>query len=422
MITQNRRDFLRSSLGASTLMALAPAAPGFLCRTALAAGPRKAGKGGEKILVVVQLSGGNDGLNCVVPYADDEYAKRRTTLRLAGRDVLRIDDYLGFHPAMKSCRAMLDEGTFSVVHGVGYPDSSRNHPVAKRDWQTARPGDEDAPTGWLGRVAGLSCEKMDPTAVPAALAAEISEPISLKSERAIVPKLRNSDAGVLAASKLDPAHENWLGEIASAERPAGNPMLEYVRASSAAAWAGSARIREVAKRSGTSGRNYPASPLGQRLKGVADLVRAEAGFRIFYTDHGGDGFGGFDNHANQKENHAALLKQLSEAVAAFITDLKGDGLDDRVVLMTVSEFGRTASENGRGGTGHGAAAPVFLAGGALKGGMTGTPPRLDDLDNDALRFDTDFRSMYAAVLENWLGIDSPAILGEQFKTLELFRG
>ena len=151
------------------------------------------------------------------------------------------------------------------------------------------------------------------------------------------------------------------------------------------------------------------------------MIRAESGFRIFYTDHGGDGFGGFDNHASQKENHAALLKQFSEAVAAFVADLEEDGLDDRVVLMTVSEFGRTVTENGRGGTDHGAAGPIFLAGGALPGGIIGAHPRLDDLDRDALRFHTDFRAVYATVLEKWLGIKSPPILGGQFGMMDLFR-
>lgn len=421
MITPNRRDFLKTGLGASALLTLAPAAPGFLCRTALAAGPRNAGDSDRRILVVVQLSGGNDGLNSVVPYADDEYAKRRTTLRLAGREVLRIDDYLGFHPAMKSCREMLDRGVFGVVQGVGYPESSRDHPAAKRDWQTAYPGDGDLETGWLGRVADLAGESNDPAAVPVALAAQISLPIALQSERAVIPKLRSGESGVLAAGRRDPEHEGKLGEIAAAARSVDNPMLEFVRAGSAVAWERSARIREVSAKRGGAAAGYPVSPLGQRLREIADLVRAESGYRIYYTDHGGDGFGGFDNHANQKENHAALLKQFSEAVAAFLGDLEEDGLDDRVALMTVSEFGRTATENGRGGTGHGAAAPVFLAGGALKSGILGAHPRLDDLDNDALRHHTDFRSVYATVLDNWLGIDSAAVLGGRFETVELFR-
>ena len=271
MITQDRRTFLRSSLRASVLATLAPGAPGFLCRTALAAGPRKAGAGDETILVVVQLSGGNDGLNCVVPYADDDYARRRDTLRLTGRDVIRIDDSLGFHPAMTGCRALLDQGVFSIVQGVGYPDSSRDHPAAKRDWQTAQPGEADLQTGWLGRIADLSSEEMNPAAVPVALAAEISMPLALGSERAVIPKLPAQDAGILAAAKRDPEHEHWLGALASAERPAGNPMLEYVRASAATAWERCARIREVAAKN---------SGARERISGLRIRASAETGRRF----------------------------------------------------------------------------------------------------------------------------------------------
>lgn len=421
MTAPDRRSFLKSSLRASALVTLAPLAPRVLCRTALAAAPRDAGPGAGTILVAVQLSGGNDGLNCVVPYADDAYARRRASLRLTGREVLRIDDSLGLHPAMASCRALLEKGSFGIVQGVGYPESSRDHPAAKRDWQTALPGDDDRETGWLGRVADGAVEAAAPAAVPVALAAQISMPLALRAERAVIPKLPARDAGILSAAKRDPEHERRLGALAAAGSPAANPLLESVRESAAAAWRRSARIREVSEKRGGAAARYPASPFGQRLKQIADLIRAEAGYRIFFTDHGGDGFGGFDNHANQKDNHAALLKQFSEAVAAFLADLEEDGLDDRVVLMTVSEFGRTVTENGRGGTDHGAAAPVFLAGGALRGGVAGAHPRLDELDRDALRFHTDFRSVYATVLERWLGIASEPVLEGRFETLDLFR-
>jgi len=160
-------------------------------------------------------------------------------------------------------------------------------------------------------------------------------------------------------------------------------------------------------------------PLAGTLRIVAQLIRAELGVRIFFTELGGGGIGGFDNHANQLGNHCALLHQLSESVAAFVDDLQRDKLLDRVLLMTFSEFGRTVAENGRRGTGHGAGAPVFLAGGRLRGGLLGPHPSLTDLDAGAPRFHTDFRRVYATVLDRWLGLDAAGVLGEGFKPLDI---
>lgn len=402
---QTRREFLRSTLQASTLAALAPCVPAFLCRAALGAGPRRAGDD-RTVLIIVQLSGGNDGLNCVVPYADDEYARRRTTLRLTAREVLKLDDYAGLHPDLKECRRMFDEQMFSVVQGVAYPKSSRQHPEAERDWQTGRPGDADWPVGWVGRFADCVCEK-DPAAVPAALVTPFSRPMSVNTEHAIIPAIRSVEDTLLPAGRAD----------ATAKSDEGHPLLDFVRTSARKANEMSGKIRAATAGGGA----YPPTQIGQRLKTIATLIRAEVGFRIFYTELGGDGFGGFDNHANQKENHAALLKQFSGAVGAFMDDLKRDGLAERVALMTVSEFGRTVTENGRRGTNHGEAAPVFLAGGRLKGGLIGPHPDMRHLDNDAPRFHTDFRRVYAAMLETWLGCDAEMVLGGKFEPLELFR-
>jgi len=157
------------------------------------------------------------------------------------------------------------------------------------------------------------------------------------------------------------------------------------------------------------------------LKIVSQLIRAELGVRIFSTELGGEGPGGFDNHANQRDNHGALLYQLAESVAAFVDDLKRDKLLDRVLLMTFSEFGRTVAENGRHGTGHGSAAPMFLVGGRLQGGLVGAHPNLTELENGGQKFHTDFRRVYATVLDRWLGLDSAAVLGEKFAPLDVLR-
>jgi uncharacterized protein (DUF1501 family) len=165
---------------------------------------------------------------------------------------------------------------------------------------------------------------------------------------------------------------------------------------------------------------YPDFTLARELKTIAELVRADVGIRIFFTELGGGGIGGFDNHADQRDNHAALLRELSASITAFAEDLHSARLLDRVVLMTFSEFGRSLSEYGRRGTGHGAAAPIFLAGGRLKGGLVGKHPPLTDLEEDAPRFHTDYRRVYATVLERWLGFDARTALGDRYEPLDVF--
>lgn len=391
-------------MGTSALVSLVPGIPAWGRHGAAAAEGETAGAG-ARALVVVQLSGGNDGLNCVVPYADDVYARSRTTLRIGPREALRIDDHLGFHPAMAACRRLYDEGRFSVIQGVGYPKSSRNHPEAERDWQTARPGDAWHPTGWAGSFADLA-HIARPQGIPVVFVDPSSRPIAVRGEHAIVPSVRS------VADLTFRAPPGASGPTAGKD---GNPLLEHVRAAAATAISTSDRVRRAL--AATPPDRYPPTQFAKRLHATACLIRADVGIRIFYTVLGGDGFGGFDNHANQKENHAALLAQFSGAVAAFMDDLSRDGLADRVVLMTMSEFGRTVGENGRRGTGHGAAAPVFLAGGRLKGGLIGSHPDLRDLDNDAPRVRTDFRRVYATMLGPWLGADPEPILGGRFDPL-----
>jgi uncharacterized protein (DUF1501 family) len=194
--------------------------------------------------------------------------------------------------------------------------------------------------------------------------------------------------------------------------------LDFLQRCTLRAHANARRIEAVTKAAADTA-EYPPFRLAGTLRTVAQLIRADIGIRIFFTELGGGGIGGFDNHANQLGNHCALLHQLSESVAAFVDDLKRDKLLDRVLLMTFSEFGRTVKENGRRGTGHGAAAPIFLAGGKLKGGLVGAHPSLTDLDSDALKVHIDFRRVYATVLDRWLGFEGRAVLGKQFESLDI---
>ena len=419
-MSHTRREMLKASLGASVLLSLDHTVPSFLSRTAGASVTRHASD--ETVLVVLQLSGGNDGLNTVVPYADDAYARNRSTLRLSAKDVHKIgDSLLGFHPRMQAFHRLFDAGHLSVVQGVGYPNSNRDHEAAMQDWHTAQPGQTNPQTGWLGRAVDVVCG--DPAAdVPAVSVGTIATPLILTAAKAVVPSVRSLEPLQLRTGPgSTDAHRRQLAKAAELPR-AGvrNPLLDYVRSSTTTAYTKSKQVEEVTRRKTASG-PYPSMRLAQALRTVAQLIRADLGIRIFLAEPSGGGLGGFDNHASQRDNHAALLHQLSESVAAFVNDLDRDGLLDRVLLMTFSEFGRTVAENGRRGTGHGAAAPVFLAGGKLRGGLIGERPSLTDLDNGAPKPHTDFRRLYATMLDSWLGFDSQAVLGKKYEPLDVLK-
>ncbi len=421
-MSHTRRDFLKTSLGASTLVSLGSAVPTLLGRPAVAAGPK--GRADDTILVVVQLAGGNDGLNTIVPYEDDQYARNRPTLRLPAGELHKIDSLLGFHPQMQAFSRLYKEGHLSILHGVGYPNRNGDHAAAMHDWQTAKPHQTNCQTGWLGRAIDEVCGGGQ-TDVPAVFLGQIPRPLALNAEKTVVPAIRSLDELTLrtmgpAAGGVD--HRRRLAELARLSRPAEkDPTLDFLRRSSLEAYAGSQRLQQTQSRTSVGAAKYPPFQLAETFKIVSRLIRAELGIRVFYTELGGTGPGGFDNHANQRHNHGALLRQLSESVAAFVYDLQRDKLLDRVLLMTFSEFGRTVKENGRRGTGHGSAAPLFLAGGKVKGGLVGAHPNLAELENGGQKFHTDFRRVYATVLESWLGLDSQSALGGRFQPLDVLR-
>ncbi len=403
-MNRSRREFLKTAIGTPALLSLGAPVSALLARAASAADARK-----DTVLVALQLSGGNDGLNTVVPYADDAYARARTTLRLTGKDVLKIDDHVGFHPRMKGFARLLKEGRLAIVQGTGYPKSDRQHEKAMRDWHTARPEQSECPTGWLGRTSDTLCEG-EATLAAGAFVGPIAMPLALNARKACVPSVRSAAELTCRAQ----APQAGLPAAATGE----NPLADHVRAASQAARLSDRQIKAVL--AGGRG-NYPNLGLAQELRTVAELIRADVGIRVFLTELGGGGIGGFDNHAIQRDNHASVLEQLSESVAAFADDLARHNCLDRVVLVTFSEFGRTLSENGRHGTGHGAAAPMFVMGGRVRAGLIGKHPSLTDLDQDAPKHHTDFRQVYADLLDNWLGVDSKAVLGGTFTHPGLLR-
>ena len=401
-----RRDFLKSTLRTTAMFSFAASAPRFLARTAMAAAsPRSEG---DTVLVMLQLSGGNDGLNTVIPFADDAYFRARPTLSQVAAKAHRLDSRLALHPRMDALAGLFKEGGVAIVQGVGYPNPNRNHPEGMRVWQTAQPKDPDAQTGWMGRAA----DRLWNPAVgnlPAAFVGAIPQPFGTNAERMIVPSVQSPRDLICQQPPVVKAP------------PAGpdSSLLDFVRRETAQVGANNRRLETALAASSGAG-DYPQFTLASELRVIAQLMRAGLGIRIFYTELGGGNIGGFDNHAGQIGNHCSLLHHLSESITAFMRDLQRDRLADRVLLMTFSEFGRTARENGRRGTDHGSAAPVLVVGGRVKGGPVGPHPSLTDLDKDGLKFHTDFRQLYATALDRWLGMDSSGVLGGSFAPLDLF--
>jgi uncharacterized protein (DUF1501 family) len=397
----SRRNLLVRSAGFGLLSLGAPA-PGLWRQVAKAADPHR----GLPILVVIELTGGNDGLNTVVPFAEDSYHKNRPTLRIEPRAVLKLDDRVGLHPAFKELHRTWEAGDLAVVQGVGYPNPNRSHTSSMEIWQTGAVG--PAPiAGWLGRAADAN---------PALSLCNVSTqslPLALRGRRA-VPQFLSS----VADYRLAPG-------ASVAELPPGpgadDPVLSQARRQFAVARELSARLNAL-----DVGRSGPApdtaasaaETLEGRLETIRSLIEADLPFRVYYTAQEG-----FDTHAFQVFTHLDLLGKVSRGVAGFLNKLKSSRLDERVVVLVFSEFGRRLKENASRGTDHGAAAPVFLAGRSVKGGLIGPAPdlaKLDDIGDP--RYAIDFRDVYATVVRRWLGVDPEPILGKRNDSLALVEG
>lgn len=391
-MSTTRREFLKTSAGAS-LIASGISLPGFLASTARAAGAVT----DQRILVVVQLTGGNDGLNTIVPYRDDRYHALRPTLRVDADQVQKLDDSLGLHPSMSALKGMYDDGQLSVVMNVGYPNPNRSHFRAMDIWHTAHPERNDVETGWLGRAV----DRVDDATFALHLANE-PLPLSLHAQRTTVPSI-----GDIGAFRLHEGAQDIAATIDRARQGASADLL-FVQRTAVAAVRNAERLERLGSTDATSA--YPSYGLSDRLSQIARLIGAGFPTRVYYTS-----LGGFDTHARQELSHPPLLTELSESVAAFYRDLKARGEDDRVLLLTFSEFGRRVGENAGRGTDHGAAAPMILAGPGCAAGVIGRPPDLANLDEGDVRHTVDFRSVYADVLDRWLSVDAPGVLGGAFE-------
>ncbi len=365
----------------------------------------------NRTLIVVQMAGGNDGLNTIVPYADSAYYQARPTLAVAQTDVLQLDERLGLHPALKSLLPLWQQGKVAVVEGVGYPNPNLSHFAAMDIWQTLDLNGQGT-QGWLGKfVAGMVDKDGHPFQ---SLAVGTALPTALNALNADVPVVNNTASYRLQA---DPAGSSTTAANARIQTllklyntyPRSAPYAALLDATAQSAVEG-AKSLDSAISQYKAAVQYPNTNFAKGLQVLAEVIVQGLGLRVGYVT-----LGGFDTHGVQQNTHAQLLQQLAEGLAAFYTDLEAHQSAENVVVMTWSEFGRRVEENASQGTDHGTAAPLFVLGSAVQGGVYGEPPDLTHLDaNDNLVFTTDFRSVYATVLERWLGAPASAVLGGNF--------
>ena len=437
---KTRREFLRSTvLGASAAWTV----PMFVERTFaqlhhaskdLAVQP-VTGKD-DTILVVLQLAGGNDGLNTLAPFGDDAYYKARPRIAKKQTDLIKLSDYCGLNSAMPFLGSLFKDGNLGIVQGVGYPNPNRSHFVSTSIWETADPTNR-AGTGWLGRYFDNACPGADPTVgisfnktQPESFGAIKNPGVCLNTPELYrwIHRGGNSDqAEEFFADLNQPDLDEELDAVAggSIANPAGGKTggiegesnLDFLERVALDARVSSAKILELASKH-KSTVAYDGTPIARNLNLVSRMIAGGMPTRVYYVSHGG-----FDTHNQQVNSHDRLLGQLDSALKSFFSDLKQQGNDRRVVVMTFSEFGRRVQENASSGTDHGKASCLFLAGPAVKGGLHGKYPSLTELAEGDLKHSVDFRNVYASVLQKWLKAPTiQPILGGDYKPLELIRG
>ena len=453
----SRRTFLSRGAG---LISAAGTIPLFLDRAGrvMAAdfdgNPQGVGRP-DKVLVIIQLAGGNDGLNTVVPYRNDDYYRARPRLGIPKAKALRLNDEFGVHPSATGFKKLYDAGLLSICQCVGYPNHNRSHFRSTDIWASAQP-DKVSRAGWLGRYFDNCCAGEDPgSAKPqapkladpsAAIALTNSPPNALEGEKFIPITFRNPAALTYQAAQRNGAMKSAFDKL----NDGGGDMTElgmddadhktdrvpripygtqgslhlakdetdmFVQRSALNARVYAEQIKSSVARVSNKA-TYPESPLAADLKLTAQMIAAGLPTRVYYV-----ALGGFDTHSNQAQRHERLMDELSNACAAFMEDLKALGQLERTTVMTFSEFGRRVAENGSQGTDHGEAAPLFVMGSAIKPGFFGPNPdlRREKLSRGDVAFQLDFRRIYATMLRTWLKADDVKVLGGKFEALPLFK-
>ena len=394
-----RRSFLQTAAAGIGV------APGVLLQAARSIDARN--DGGDQVLVVVQLTGGNDGLNTVVPFESDLYHRARPTLAISRGSVLRLQGRapldVGLHPAMKSLEKLYNEGHVSIVQGVGYPNPSRSHFRSMDIWHTARPDSVEADRGWIGAALEAGGPALDALQI-----GDEKLPVALRGRRP-VPSLQNLDFLDFLASQRGKEMRRLMMAV---HAPRREGKIERVRGLAQTTIESLEKI--IAIREKAVPVEYPDSALSQRLKWAGQMIGGGYPSRVYYVSQVG-----YDTHAQQGESHTVLLQRLSDAIGAFYAHMEKIDTAKRVTVLAFSEFGRRLAENSSLGTDHGCAAPAFLISGRAKGGLHGEYPSLSDLAGGDLKHGVDFRRLYSTVLEDVLGVSSEAILGAPFEKLDL---
>ena len=412
----SRRAFISKSAGVAVL---GGALPSFLGRAAFAQPLPVLGSSVDpnNVLVVIQMGGGNDGLNTVVPYADDAYHRVRPAIGIAENATLKLNDRIGFNPALAPLDDLYKEGRVAVVQGVGYPNPNRSHFEATQIWETASP-DKPVSNGWLGRyldessTPASSVAAGDPTSLFRAIALGETVPTALIGSHVDVPAIGALNTYGYNTGR-DVASKSAAGRLYDGARAGQSPYLSLVETTARNGMHGGDALRAKLGTTYATTVTYPKDAFSQQLQLAAQIVNARVGTRIIFVS-----IGSFDTHANQRAQQDRLLGYLANGLRAFYADLAEKRLDGNVLAMTFSEFGRRVAQNASAGTDHGTAMPLFIVGGKVRGGVYGDHPSLTELDpNGDLVHGYDFRQVYATVLERWLGRATTGIISGSFDTL-----
>ena len=394
----NRRTFLKTS----ALISMSPLIPGFIGRTVFANQPDKE----CPILVVVEMNGGNDGLNTVVPYSQRDYRRLRRTIRIESNQVLNLNDEVGLNPTMSGFQQLYDDGMLAIVNGVGYPNPNRSHFESMAIWHSADDnGQREDGNGWLGQYLDVSApaERMD---LDSWFVGAGTVPLVLTNRRsqiASVERLKDLQFRSLGTAKR-------AGQLDSGS--AQTDVAAFVSRCMTSSFASADQLDSIIKGRSTDVR-FPPTALGRKLSIISRLIRSGTKSRIYYTVQPG-----YDTHASQLAAQNNLLAELSSSIKALIDDLQQAKLDQQVVVLAFSEFGRRVEENQSQGTDHGTAGPVFITGTHVKGGLYGKIPDLSDLEQGDLKVDVDFRRVYRTLLDDWLDVPADRVLGKKYDSLK----
>ncbi len=408
----SRRAFISQSLGVAVLGGTLPS---FLARPALAQALPALGTTVDpgNVLLVIQMVGGNDGLNTIVPYSDDAYHRARPAIGIADTSVLKIDGRIGLNPVLAPLDDLYKDGRVAIVQGVGYPNPNRSHFEATQIWETASP-ERPSSSGWLGRYLD-AIVPASPVTNPATLFSAVTlgdtVPAALIAQHVDVPAV-----GALATfgynSGQDSASRLTAGALYDGAKPGQSPYLALIEETARNAMHGGDLLKaKIANYKPAV--TYPKDAFSAQLQLAAQIIGSKVGTRIVFVS-----IGSFDTHARQRTQQDRLLGYLAQGLHAFYADLQAHGMADNVLAMTFSEFGRRVTENASSGTDHGAAMPLFIVGGRVRGGVYGDHPSLTDLDAGGdLKHGFDFRQVYATVVERWLGHDTKGIISGDYDTV-----